>query len=353
MKIMDRRRLTVVVTLCALLAVGVPAMADTPANLLVNGGAEDGSGKTIAGWAFAPGPLTADQVDWNVSHDAFEGKNSFHIGLLQPVGANVWWVQDFALPADARSVQVSFAAKQKTDASRTKWAVPSVGCFFLDKSGKWMVYEYLREVLPSDAWATYKAAINVPPGAVRMGVRLTVGSMGIVDALFDDVRATASDSYANMLQNGDAEDGSAGWVVKRTAGSDKQAVADVAKDAPGGKQSLHLASVETLDPIHVSWTQAFPVTLGISTYDVTLKAKIREGAGDKHADATVGYAFLNENRREIGYLPFGVVTGKSWDSCTAKITVPADAQYIEVRLCLDGVGLTDAYFDSVKVTPSH
>jgi len=309
-------------------------MAQSPANLIVNGGAEDGNGKSITGWGFRSGGLTSDQLTWGVSPDASEGKHSFQISVLQPVPAQTWWAQEFLLPANAKSVQVSFAAKQKTDVSRTKWAVPSVGCWFLDKSGKWIVYQSLREVVPSDAWVTYRTVANVPEGAARMGVRLNVGSLGVIDALFDDVRAVPLE-----------------WTVKRTGGTDKQAVADVITDAADSKRSLHLASVDSLDPIHVAWTRATPVTPGITRYTISLKAKVRDGAGDSHADATMGYAFLDDKRHEIGYQPFAIVTGKDWHTYAVKVVAPAGTALIEARLCLDGTGESDAYFDSLSVLP--
>ncbi len=331
----------------------MPCWADMPANLLVNGGAEDGTDKTIANWTFVSGGLTPAQLTYCVSPDAAEGKQSFRIALTEPVGANVWWVQECTLPPNTKSLAVSFSGKQKTDDARTKWAVPSVGCYFGSKAVPWIGYQALRTVAPSDTWVKYSANVNVPPGAERIGLRLTVGSMGIVDALYDDVKIAPSETYANELLNGDIEDGAANWTVKRATGNAQQLVADVATDAADGKKALRLSSSDPLLAIHGAWMQSVPTVIGITAYTVSLKAKIHEGAGDKHADATVGYAFLNEKGREIGYLPFGIVTGKTWDTYTAKINAPADAASIEVRLCLDGTGPTDAYFDGVKVVPSH
>ncbi|HEY3332197.1 MAG TPA: hypothetical protein VGK19_19370 [Capsulimonadaceae bacterium] len=349
---MKRTPSTLIASLAALAIAGAASFADAPVNLIKNGSAEDATGNVIAGWSWTPGSITPEQGVGGVSNDAFEGKNSFRIAMTQPVGANVWFVQGFSLPPTTKSFQVIFSAKQKTDAARTQWAVPGVGCYFNDKAGQWMYYQYLRNVDPSDKWTTFTNTVNVPIGATSVGLRLAVGSQGVIEALFDDIRVYPSDSYANSLINADIEDGTLAWVVKRTACNDKQAVADVAKDGADGKQSLHLGSTDTLNPVHVSWSQMVQTTGGITSYDISIKGKVVDGAGANHPDATVGYAFLNEKRREIGYMPFGVLTGKTWAPYTTKVAVPPDTQFIEVRLCLDGTGLTDAYFDSIKIVPA-
>ncbi|HEY3376071.1 MAG TPA: hypothetical protein VGL77_01135, partial [Armatimonadota bacterium] len=341
--------------LLALLALSRPLNAQAPANALKNGGAETGSEQTIAGWTFTTNGLTPEQLSYGVSDKANEGKQSFYIALLKPVQANVWWAQEIPITPGMKSVQISLSAKRKTDDSLTKYGAPGVSCYFLDKANQWISWQSVCDVPESSDWVALGGVVTLPPGTVRMGIRLGVGCLGVMGVLFDDVRAIPSDTYLNMLANGDLEEGTAttvpGWTWKMNRAAETQFTYALTPDATEGKRAVRLASGDNSVTVHAYGAQVIPVVPGISAYQLSLKGKIREGAGDKQCDATAGYAFLDVKRRQIAYLPICLLTGKTWEDYSAKIMTPADAKYIEVRLCLDGAGVTEAFFDAVKLLP--
>lgn len=354
LQLMMKQLIAVSAGLLICLGTGSVAWAqDSAANLLKNGGAEEGTDKTVAAWTFSNPALPGDQGTYGVSDVASAGKQGFFISATKAVPLNLWLVQEVKLPAGTKSAQISCKARSQVDAARTQYAAGIVGCYFLDANNQWINWQPILTVPESKDWATLAGNVAVPAGAARMGVRLNLMSSGVASVWFDDVQAIPSPSYQNVVINGDfeASDSAApGWALVRKKGAEKSMAGGVSAEASEGKHALRLAAVDN-GLLEAYWAQTIGATPGISRYQLKLKGKVNAAAGAKQADAMVTYAFLDKDRREIGALPAGLVTSANWSEISASISAPPEAAYLEIRLGLTGAGATEALFDSVSLLP--
>lgn len=164
------------------------ALAQQGDNLLVNSrlSASGSDAKRVQGWSFSEwifrdNPGLADKLDWGAMEDS-EGERCLFIASKESVKTNVWWQQQLvATPGATYELSVSVKGALQPG---SKYGGVSVGVYFLDQTGRWLGYQEIPGLKPTESWESVQLKVTVPEEAAKVGVRLGTNFHGLINVSF-------------------------------------------------------------------------------------------------------------------------------------------------------------------------
>ncbi len=180
--------------LLGLLVSGGMALAQSDENLLKNGDIQAGAGRSVPGWTFSDwnlkpelprGEEQAKVTDWGVKEDE-KGRQCLWIGTSAKVQSEMWWQQE--VKAEGGSTY-ALSFRSKGSIQEMTWGGFGVLWYFLGQNNDWLGVEKIPVEL-SDDWKTWTSKVTIPDNAVKVGVRLGIVDLGIINVFFEDVVLT-------------------------------------------------------------------------------------------------------------------------------------------------------------------
>jgi hypothetical protein len=314
-----------VLALATALLVAAPAPAKEPeTDLLENGDFEKG----VAGWrVLNMSGSSSFEPDKKVKKS---GEQSLRIEKTGP-DKNDWLKQSTKLPHGVKEVVARCWFKVD------KGARAEVEVYFFDATDQTVGKGYVSLVAsgPNKKWEKAEERLEVPKGAVGVGVNVKVTARGTfwLDGL--------SVSYAGGGWNGGFEAGLAGWSPLEHGSGAAQAEADGSVHA-GGKGSARVARTSP----RLLPEDGLAAELAVSSGPQRVRFQVRV---DGAARASVALQAFDVRGVCVATARSAVATaGTAFAPGEATIDVPAGAKRLTVSLVVVGAGT--AWFDDVSVS---
>jgi len=146
-----------------------------------------------AGWVFSKwnlkeGTPEAAATKWGVvKEQGDEARKCLWTATSAPVKVMAWWQQEVKCEP-GETYTLSFRAKGSAGEGN-KSGFPGCGFYLLDASGKWLLFQPVKDVELSSEWKSYSASVSVSEDTAKLGVRLGItGENGALEMFFDDVK---------------------------------------------------------------------------------------------------------------------------------------------------------------------